>query len=392
MAARSPGRRRCPRAIRVVTKREPTPRGVDGAAVCVARVRAREVQHDHLHDRRPTLAVGAGQMSRVDAVNVAVMKAKGRGAGRLRRGVGRLLPVPGRPRRDRAGRSDGRRAAWRLCARRGSDCRCRRARHRDGLHRTEALPALMCRTNARHHPSDRVAGGGRRVWCGQAVRKAERSTGNDLIGYLAASEALYAQEDPYHLPGQFPYIYPLFLATVVRPLASLSARSATIAWFALQWLCLLYIAWPARVRHWQTRDRRRHRDRAPRRGVWGRAADRVPQRPGEPDRCRAGRRVRSAWPTAANRSARSLLGAAVAIKLTPALMLVYWLVRRRVRLAAQAGLWALVFILLPWLVVGERLWPLYGDYLHGFIFARTHLRRSPRGRDLFQRVTDSSAG
>ena len=51
-----------------------------------------------------TLAVGAGQMSRVDAVKVAVMKARRRAAGIGRR-VRCVLPVPRRPRRGRRGRA-----------------------------------------------------------------------------------------------------------------------------------------------------------------------------------------------------------------------------------------------------------------------------------------------
>ena len=50
-------------------------RGMGGAALRVARLRARQVEHGDLHQRERTLAIGAGQMSRVDAVNVAVMKA-----------------------------------------------------------------------------------------------------------------------------------------------------------------------------------------------------------------------------------------------------------------------------------------------------------------------------
>ena len=46
-----------------------------------------------------TLAVGAGQMSRVDAVKVAVMKAGDGCAARVGGGLRRVLPVPRRPRR-----------------------------------------------------------------------------------------------------------------------------------------------------------------------------------------------------------------------------------------------------------------------------------------------------
>ena len=74
-------------------------------------------------DATRTLAIGAGQMSRVDAVNVALMKARrasrsSASARRIGRRVGRVLSVPRRPRRGRRRRRDRRRAAGRIGARR----------------------------------------------------------------------------------------------------------------------------------------------------------------------------------------------------------------------------------------------------------------------------------
>ena len=91
-----------------------------------------------------TIGVGAGQMSRVDAVRIAVEKARrarprprGRGDG-----LGRVLPVPGRP----DDRARGRRArdhpAGRLEARLGRRRRGQRRRRDDGLHRPAPLPPL----------------------------------------------------------------------------------------------------------------------------------------------------------------------------------------------------------------------------------------------------------
>ena len=54
---------------------EPVRGRMAGAPLRMARVRPREVQYGHFHRPDRTLAIGAGQMSRVDAVNVAVMKA-----------------------------------------------------------------------------------------------------------------------------------------------------------------------------------------------------------------------------------------------------------------------------------------------------------------------------
>jgi phosphoribosylaminoimidazolecarboxamide formyltransferase/IMP cyclohydrolase len=70
-----------PDGVRVVTKRQPTAGEWDALRfawrVC-AHVKSNTVIFT---DARRTLAIGAGQMSRVDAVNVAVMKAEA--AGRL---------------------------------------------------------------------------------------------------------------------------------------------------------------------------------------------------------------------------------------------------------------------------------------------------------------------
>ena len=219
------------------------------------------------------------------------------------------------------------------------------------------------------------------IWCGQTIRKAERSTGNDLVGYLAASKALYAQQDPYHLPDRFPYIYPLFLATVIRPLASLPVRAASVAWFVLQWACLMYVLRAARLRFG-------------RREVTGAVAImilvaifgdalQIEFLNGQVNLIVVCLIVASVALADARPSiAPALLGAAIAIKLTPALMLVYWVVQRRFAFVAQAFAWSVGFILLPWIIVGERLWPLYGDYLHNFVLARTQ-SADPHGREIF---------
>ncbi len=219
------------------------------------------------------------------------------------------------------------------------------------------------------------------IWCGQTIRKAERSSGNDLVGYLAASKALYAQQDPYHLPDRFPYIYPLFLATVIRPLASLPVRAASVAWFVLQWACLIYVLRAARLRFG------RHE-------VSGAAAIvilvaifgdvlQIEFLNGQVNLIVLCLVVASVALAEARPSiAPALLGAAIAIKLTPALLLVYWAVRRRFTFVAQAFAWAVAFILLPWIVVRGRLWPMYGDYLHNFILARTQ-SADPHGREIF---------
>ncbi len=68
-----------PDGMRVASRRQPTPEEWEGLRfawrVC-AHVKSNAVIFT---DARRTLAIGAGQMSRVDAVNVAVMKARAAG-------------------------------------------------------------------------------------------------------------------------------------------------------------------------------------------------------------------------------------------------------------------------------------------------------------------------
>ncbi len=74
-------------------------------------------------------------------------------------------------------------------------------------------------------------------------------------------------------------------------------------------------------------------------------------------------------------AAPALLGAAIALKLTPALLLIYWCVKGRFQYAVQVVLWAAVFMLAPWLVVqggaptivgGSRWWRLLTHGLPDF--------------------------
>ena len=92
-----------PDGLRVVTKRQPTAEewtALRFAWRICAHVKSNTVIFT---DARRTLAIGAGQMSRVDAVNVAVMKAEA--AGRADRPLAgsvaasdAFFPVPRRPR------------------------------------------------------------------------------------------------------------------------------------------------------------------------------------------------------------------------------------------------------------------------------------------------------
>ena len=128
--------------LRVVTKRQPTAEEWTALRfawrVC-AHVKSNTIVFTGA-DR--TLAVGAGQMSRVDSVKVAVMKAGAGIAEGQRRGVRRVLSVPRRARRRRRRRRHRGRAAGRIGQGRRGDCRRRRARPGDGLYGAPPFPPL----------------------------------------------------------------------------------------------------------------------------------------------------------------------------------------------------------------------------------------------------------
>ena len=135
----------------VVTKRAPTNAELRDLAFAF-RV-AKHVKSNTIVYARDcaTVGIGAGQMSRIDAARIAARKAEdaagATGAKEFTKGsvvASDALPVRGRPvGRDRGGR-DRSDPTRRLDARRRGTAPGRRARHRDGVHRHAALPALEC--------------------------------------------------------------------------------------------------------------------------------------------------------------------------------------------------------------------------------------------------------
>jgi Glycosyltransferase family 87 len=71
------------------------------------------------------------------------------------------------------------------------------------------------------------------VFAVQTWRKAHRADGNDLTSYLTAARALAVGASPYDAAAPFPYIYPLFPALVLIPLAVVPYGAAVLCWFAL---------------------------------------------------------------------------------------------------------------------------------------------------------------
>jgi alpha-1,2-mannosyltransferase len=194
----------------------------------------------------------------------------------------------------------------------------------------------------------------------QMYRCAYRPQGYDFTSYIASSRALLNGSNPYDTGSPFPYIYPLFLAFILIPLAVVPYWLSNFVWFAasfaslfLSSLVLLRIAesevktklgWHIAVSgtltllllgspiqnnmgngqvnlvvvaccviflHYFTRERRL---------------------------------LSAAW-----------LAAAISLKLLPATLLMFVLLRKEWRVALYASGLTVVFCLLPFVVVGTRL-------------------------------------
>ena len=201
----------------------------------------------------------------------------------------------------------------------------------------------------------------------QTWHKAFRPGGNDLTSYLLSARALWDGQSPYGLDTPFPYIYPLFLAFVIIPLAMLPYGAAVISWFAASVAALGAVLVESAFR--------RSADGGRRSAELSIAATvlitfniiqnnllngqvnffvvlcclmsivvgRVPPSPGT----MRGGPVKQASEIAAG----AWLGAAIALKLMPVLLVVYFLVRRRFGAILAAGAIALVLALAPALLI-----------------------------------------
>ena len=135
--------------MEVVTKASRTRRS--GATCCFAWTVVRHVRSNAivLAKDGATIGIGAGQMSRVDSVRLAVEKcreARGEDADALLAGSAvasdAFFPFADGPAGGDRGRRDRGDPARRLEARRRGDRGLRRSRRGDGLHQAPPLPAL----------------------------------------------------------------------------------------------------------------------------------------------------------------------------------------------------------------------------------------------------------
>lgn len=200
----------------------------------------------------------------------------------------------------------------------------------------------------------------------QTWHKAFRPGGNDLTSYLLSARALWDGQSPYGLDTPFPYIYPLFLAFVIISLAMLPYGAAVISWFAASVAALGAVLVESAFR------------RSADAGRWSAELSiaatvlitfNIIQNNllngqvnffvvlccvlavKQPRAIVAG-----AW-----------LGAAIALKLMPVLLVVYFLVRRQFRVVLVAVATALVLMLAPGILISGSAADVHQQYVREFL-------------------------
>jgi hypothetical protein len=209
-----------------------------------------------------------------------------------------------------------------------------------------------------------------------ALHKAHRPNGNDFTMYLQASDALFAGKNPYSMTGAMPYMYPLFFAAILGPLAAVPRDVATIVWLLVSVASLVGAALVVV-------------DLARRSGIirgdvpitvslvalWFLLWDPIQNDllNGQVNfpvlllcvlslrACVERRTIGTALP----------LAAAIAVKLNPALLLGFLGVRRRWVAIVLCLAVAAVLLLGPLPLIGQGLAP-YGAYLHSVLLTRVH--------------------
>lgn len=209
------------------------------------------------------------------------------------------------------------------------------------------------------------------VFAIQMWGRAVRANGNDLTTYLVAARDFWRGANPYAADAPFPFIYPLFLCVAVWPLLQVPYGLAVSVWYGMSIGALAVATRAVAIMRGATRM------------SWFVVAAVVAVVLADVIQnnlvngqvnavvlalCMLGA---LAWARERRLGAGIAIGAAIAIKITPALLLV-WLARRRDwRTLAWTAVAAIVLAIgLPWLVAGARVWSDYAYYGHTFLADR----------------------
>jgi Glycosyltransferase family 87 len=201
----------------------------------------------------------------------------------------------------------------------------------------------------------------------QTWRKAYRPDGNDLTSYLAASVALLEGTNPYEVATPFPYIYPLFSALVLIPLALVPYSAAVLLWFVISVAALGWVlAWAAG----REDPDGRARDTVPVAGIVLILLAEIVQNNLLNGQVNF---MVLAFCIAAIRAGSNAFasagwwGAAIATKILPLGVAPWWLLRGRILVVLGAVAIAIVLALAPTLIAGAPAVEWTIGYLRGFI-------------------------
>ena len=205
----------------------------------------------------------------------------------------------------------------------------------------------------------------------QTWHKAQRVDGNDLTSYLLSASALLEGRSPYSPDTPFPYVYPMLLAVLLIPLAVLPYGAAVAIWFVASVGALATII--AKVTN---------------RIDWVAAATAIVTF-GIIQNTLLNGQVNffvvlcCVLALGAARERRDMiagawLGTSIALKLMPAVLGMYFLVRGRWRAIAAIAVATLALSLGPALLLGEAGWRATVEYAQTYVLPM--LRESPVDR------------
>jgi hypothetical protein len=237
------------------------------------------------------------------------------------------------------------------------------------------------------------------VLLAQTFRQAYRVDGYDLTSYLLSAKALWQGDNPYTIATPYGYIYPLFLAFLLIPLTLVPYWLANLLWFGMSVSCLFAVC--------QMLLKMADEGTVP-----VLASGRRRLSPGTFNQASDGRYLLPAAVVFAvmfspiqnnllngqvnlivlfcctmflrsyvrekKVTSAAWLSAAIAIKLVPAILVVFLLVRKQFRVLLWTALFAILFCLLPTIVAGTNAFAFYRDYWDSF-FLPSLLGHAPKG-------------
>jgi hypothetical protein len=198
------------------------------------------------------------------------------------------------------------------------------------------------------------------VLAAQTWSRAHRVDGYDFTSYLNSARALAEGRSPYGLPTPWPYVYPMLLAFLLIPLTPLPYGAAVLTWFAVSLAALAVTV------------------RASTDGtvvpigatlVVTFAIVQSTLLNGQVNLLVVLCSVLAVCALADGRDARAgaWLGAGIALKLMPAVLGMYFLVRRSWLGMMVAGMAALVFSFGPAVLLGDGGWRASVEYVRGYV-------------------------